>query len=319
MSAVLVPPQDDEVLRALLRRLHTGGRSDGHRIALVIAGGGMRGAYAGGMAHAISDAGLAGEFDVVYGSSAGAYIGAALLAGHGEGAARIFFEDMASPAFIDLRRLRRRRHVVSLDHLIDQILVEQKPLPWGLLSDLPVPLQVVATAVDDLSGHVLQPRTASEWRLAMRATSSIPLLAGQPVALHGRRWIDGSVSEPVPLLRALEDGSTHVLVLMNRDVRQVRRIDTSRRPALWTRGLDQLMPGLGAMAQGGRRLEPILQVLGDPRHPSRAQRHLWVAAPDRDAGVRGLTTDPEKVELATRIGYATLTAALRRAAQATEF
>ncbi len=131
------------MLAALLRRRDTGGRADGHRIALVIAGGGMRGAYAGGMAHALSDAGLAGEFDVVYGSSAGAYIGAALLVGHGEGAARIFFEDMASPAFIDLRRLRRRRHVVSLDHLIDHILVETKPLPWGLLSELPVPLHVV--------------------------------------------------------------------------------------------------------------------------------------------------------------------------------
>ena len=307
--------EDEEVLRALLRRRDSGDRGDGHRIALVIAGGGMRGAYAGGMAHAIGDAGLATEFDVVYGSSAGAYIGAALLSGGGEGAARIFYEDMASPAFIDLRRLHRRRSVVSLDHLIDQVLVESKPLPWGLLSDLPVPLRVVATAVDDMSGHVLQPRTASEWRLAMRASSAIPLLAGKPVDLHGRRWIDGSVAEPVPLLRALQDGNTHVLVLMNRNIRQIRRVDTSHGPAWWTRGLDQLVPGLGALAQGGRRLEPILQLLGDADHPSRAQRHLWVATPDVDAGVRGLTTDPARVELATRIGYAALAAALTRASR----
>ncbi|MDT7652806.1 MAG: hypothetical protein QOI36_4212, partial [Pseudonocardiales bacterium] len=85
---------DAEVLRALLRRRDAGIRADGNRIALVVSGGGMRGAYAGGMAHALDDAGLAGCFDVIYGSSAGAYIGAALLLGNGRGSAHIFFEDM---------------------------------------------------------------------------------------------------------------------------------------------------------------------------------------------------------------------------------
>lgn len=48
-------PGDDEVLCALLRRRRTGVRADGNRIALVVSGGGMRGAYAGGMAHALEE------------------------------------------------------------------------------------------------------------------------------------------------------------------------------------------------------------------------------------------------------------------------
>ncbi len=49
-----------------------GTRSDPHRLALVIEGGGSRAAYSTGMIGAIHDLGLTDCFDAVYGSSAGA-------------------------------------------------------------------------------------------------------------------------------------------------------------------------------------------------------------------------------------------------------
>ncbi len=308
-------PGDDEVLRALVRRRDRGDRADGRRIALVVSGGGMRGAYAGGMAHALDDAGLGGCFDVVYGSSAGAYIGAALLLGDGRGSAHIFFEDMACRAFIDPRRLSstfRGRPMVSLDHLLDHVMVVSKPMPWDRLRDSPVPLRVVATAADDLSPHVLEPRTAEEWKLALRATAAIPLLAGPAVELHGRRWIDGSVSEPLPVLRALRDGATHVLALLNRTGPELRRADPGAGPARWARALDRLAPGLGSIAQESSRHGPVLTVLDDAAHPSRGGAHLLALVPGRDVGIQGLTIDVGRVELATRVGYETLAAALRR-------
>jgi predicted patatin/cPLA2 family phospholipase len=304
---------DVEVLRALLRRRDHGGRrdgrwDDGHRIAAVVGGGGMRGAYTGGMAHALHDAGLEPFFDVVYGSSAGAYVGAALVLGDGRGAGHIFHEDMACRAFADPRRLGTRRPVVSLDHLIDVIMVTTKPLPWERLRDAAVPLRVVATAADDLTPHVLEPRTVAEWRAALRATATIPYLAGPAVELHGRRWIDGSVSEPLPVPRALAEGATHVLALLNRpaSVVPVRTADRAR----WTRALDRVRPGLGAIVARSHRMAPVLAVLGDPEHPARTGRHVLATAPAEDAGVRGLTTDRVRVERAARLGYAAMRAHL---------
>lgn len=306
---------DVEVFRALVRRRDSGRRrgarwDDGHRIAAVVGGGGMRGAYTGGMAHALHDAGLEPCFDVVYGSSAGAYVGAALVLGDGRNAGLVFHEDMACRAFADPRRLGTRRPVVSLDHLIDVIMVTGKPLPWERLRDAAVPLRVVATAVDDLTPHVLEPRTVAEWRAALRATATIPYLAGPAVELHGRRWIDGSVSEPLPLPRALADGATHVLTLLNRTAPRLRRHDPAAARARWTWALDRVRPGLGAMAQRSHRLAPVLQVLGDPGHPARAGRHVLATAPAEDAGVRGLTTDRARVERAAQLGYAAMAAAL---------
>jgi predicted patatin/cPLA2 family phospholipase len=197
---------------------------------------------------------------------------------------------------------------VSLDHLIDVIMVTTKPLPWERLRDAAVPLRVVATAADDLTPHVLEPRTVAEWRAALRATATIPYLAGPAVELHGRRWIDGSVSEPLPVPRALSDGATHVLALLNRTGPLVRRRTTGR--ARWTLALDRVRPGLGAIAQQSHRMAPVLEVLGDPAHPARTGRHVLVTAPAEDAGVRGLTTDRVRVERAARLGYAAMAAAL---------
>ncbi len=47
-------------------------RPEGAWLAVVIEGGGMRGAVSGGMALALHELGLGGAFDARYGSSAGA-------------------------------------------------------------------------------------------------------------------------------------------------------------------------------------------------------------------------------------------------------
>jgi hypothetical protein len=68
-----------DVLNLLHERYHShstpANRSDTHKLALTIEGGGMRGAVSGGMAAAIVCLGLSNAFDSIYGSSAGSIIG----------------------------------------------------------------------------------------------------------------------------------------------------------------------------------------------------------------------------------------------------
>ncbi|MDN5915832.1 MAG: patatin-like phospholipase family protein [Pseudonocardia sp.] len=299
---------DAEVLDLLRRRRddasHPGARSDPHTVALVVGGGGMRGAYAGGMVHALQDAGLANGFDAVYGSSAGAFVGTALVLGHGEDAARIFVDDMADRDFIDPRRFGSRRPVVSLDHLLDHILVHSKPTEWQSLVESPVRLRVMVTHAGDLRPHVITGLShGDDWKRAMRATAAIPLLTGPPVLIDGESWIDGSVGDPLPVARALQDGATHVLALMTRTVAELSRHHPGERTPLWARSLDLVAPGLGRMTQDVARHGESLALITDAAHPGRDGVHLQTIAPLRSAGVRGLTTDPIRVREATRIGH----------------
>ena len=191
---------------------------------------------------------------------------------------------MACRAFADPRRLGSRRPVVSLDHLIDVIMVTAKPLPWEQLRDATVPLRVVATAADDLTPHVLEPRTVAEWRAALRATATIPYLAGPAVELHGRRWIDGSVSEPLPVPRALADGATHVLALLNRTAALVRRRTAGR--ARWA-GARPRAAGLGAIAQQSHRMARCWRCSATPRTRPAPGGTCWPPRPPKTPGCAG--------------------------------
>ena len=79
------PMSQHPVARVLRERVeagsHPGARDDGHRVALVLEGGGMRGVVSAGMTAALERYGLTPCFDLVVGSSAGAINGAALIAG----------------------------------------------------------------------------------------------------------------------------------------------------------------------------------------------------------------------------------------------
>jgi predicted patatin/cPLA2 family phospholipase len=305
---------DQEVLDVLRRRgsagSSPGARDDEHRVALVIGGGGMRGAYVAGMLRALDRAGLVPAFDEVYGASSGGFSGAAFLTGAAAACAASYPEDLCTDVFINMRRLGTRRPVVALDHLVHDVLGERKPLAWHELGRTPAPLRVVATDAADLTAHTLEGmETVADWQRALRASASIPLLAGPPISYAGRRWVDGSVAEPLAMARALRGGATHVLVLLCRGADDLHP-DADAGLSLWARALDRVVPGLGTLAQGSRRYGTDLRLVTDAAHPERGPGHLAAIGPARSAGVGGLCVDHARVDEAVRIGDESAAAAL---------
>ena len=219
-------------------------------------------------------------------------------------------EDLCTRTFIDLRRLGTRRPAVALPYLLDDVLGARKPMQWHRLGLTPAPLHVVATDSSDLTAHTLTGMAAvADWRVALQASASIPLLAGRPVAYAGRRWVDGSVGEPLAMARALRGGATHVLVMLCRGVDDLHP-DAEAGLSLWARALDRIVPGLGTVAQGSRRYGADLRLVTDAAHPERGPAHLCAIGPARSAGVGALTVEVEPIGAAVRIGDASCTAAL---------
>lgn len=303
---------DLDVLELLLRRRAepgpAGAHRDGHRLALVVGGGGMRGSYTSGMLRGLERAGLRAGFDEVYGASSGAFGAAAFLVGEGEAGAACYPEDLSSRTFIDLRRLATGKPVLSLPFLVDEVLVRRKPLPWHDLTGGPIPLRLVATDTADLTAHTITADTAPGWRRAVTASASIPLLAGPPVEIDGRRWVDGSIAEPLAVARALRGGATHVLALLCRGSDELHPEQLTL--SWWARTLDRVVPGLGTLAQGSRRYRADLDLITDAAHPGRRSRHLLAIGPSRSAGVGGLCIDASALGEAVRIGDSSVGEAL---------
>ena len=218
--ALAGPAAQHEVLRALAARRRTGSRplarDDGLRIALVIEGGGMRGIISAGMALALDELGLVPAFDAVYGASAGAITGAWLLS-RPEGL-RGWAEPAYAKTLIRRTALLRGRPVADVRALIEDLYQTTFPMDFAAVLASPVEFHPLATDAATGQSTDLRPLIGNpaELRLALRASAALPLLAGPPVELAGRRFYDAGVSESVPYRTALTQGATHLLVLRSR-------------------------------------------------------------------------------------------------------
>jgi predicted patatin/cPLA2 family phospholipase len=225
-----------EVLQVLAERMRTGSepgrRTGGERVALAIEGGGMRGTVSAGMAHALHELGLLDSFDAVYGSSAGAISGAWLLSSEPD-RLRGWAEPDYAKALIRRGQLLRGKPVVDVEGLIEVVYQTEWPMDFDSVLASPVEFHPLATDVVTGESTDLRPLIgdAADLRLALRASACLPLLAGPPVGLDGRRFYDAGVSESIPYRTALAQGATHVLVLRSRrpDLDEAARPSRSNR------------------------------------------------------------------------------------------
>jgi predicted patatin/cPLA2 family phospholipase len=193
-----------------------GGRTDGRRIALVIEGGGMRGVVSAGMTAAIEQLGLRDAFDEVHGASAGAFNGAFLLAGQAAYLTALYPHGFGNPDFVSFGRALRGGALFDLDYVIGDVWRLQRPLRVDRILDSPIELHVTATDADlaeivDLTGL----RDGDEIRGALRGSARLPWLAGPPVPFRGRRLLDATLAEAIPI-HAARTAATDILVLQTR-------------------------------------------------------------------------------------------------------
>ena len=206
----------------------------------------MRGAVSGGMALALHQLGLADSFDAAYGSSAGALNAMWLVSGRVQEGIPTWTDPDLVEELINPRRALRLRPVVDVRRLVEERYEQLAPGLFGDVLAARTELHPLATVVEtaesvDLHDEVTDQRTL---QLALRATSTLPLLAGPPVDLGGRRLIDAGVSAAIPFRAALGQGATHLLILRSR--RHGERVEPPGRAsaALTGRLLRRLSPSV---------------------------------------------------------------------------
>jgi len=194
-----------------------GARTDGYRVALAIEGGGMRGSVSAGMALAVHELGMLDAFDAVYGASAGALAAAWLLSSRPQGLLGCL-DPRFMRACIRKTNLLRGRPMVDIERLIEEIYIREYPLDYASVLRTPIELHLLATDIDTGEPVDLYSKTTDidSLRLALRASTALPVLAGRPIALGDRRYFDAGLAESVPFRQALKDGATHVLVLRSK-------------------------------------------------------------------------------------------------------
>jgi predicted patatin/cPLA2 family phospholipase len=237
------------VLDVLAARRHSasepGARTDAHKFAVVLEGGGMRGVVSAGMTAAIERLGLTRCFDLVVGSSAGALNAAALLAGVARPAARMYHTVLASRRFVNPVRLLFGRPALDVRFVLAHAGEELDAERHERTIASPIPLHCVALDVDSAqSVPFTGMRTKDELFQVLLATTRMPWIGGPPVAIEGRRYIDGALTTPIPIALAKDAGATHILVLQTRPYGVPRSAGGRVGEAVIARYLRRLNPAL---------------------------------------------------------------------------
>jgi predicted acylesterase/phospholipase RssA len=311
-----------EVLRVIEERVGAGSkpghRSDPYRIALSIEGGGMRGTVSAGMALALHELGLVSAFDAVYGSSAGAITGAWLLSSTPEGLRGWADPDYAR-TLIRWSALLRGRPVVDVRTLIEVVYQTEFPMDFDSVLASPVEYHPLGTDAETGQSTDLRPLISGpvELRLALRASASLPFLAGPPVELGGRRFYDAGVAESIPFRTPLDQHATHVLVLRSRRpaVLNGTAVNGSAagsatpvpRPPRSTRLLTRTTLRNESLALRTTLLTRPARTAADAAHIAvmeAAGKALTVYPPETTPPVSRLTTDPRLLSAALESGRA---------------
>jgi predicted patatin/cPLA2 family phospholipase len=308
---------DDEALRtALLPRGARGGRV----VGLVVEGGGMRGAFAAGVATGLAEAGLPFDaFDMYFGSSAGALNLMYWLSRIPRIGTRVYVEDLTrddEPRFFRFRgrgellsRLCAGHPVMNL-HAVEHAMTVVRPIDREAVARSTAPVLFPITRADDLVTAFRDARDlpAADLLPTLLAAASVPVLADVYDLAHGR-YIDGACGAPLPVAEALARGCTDLVVLLN--------LPPPLGPAWYEtlvlyalagrRGLSSRVARAVRAGRAARR--DALELLERPP----AGVRMTVLAPDRRL-IRSLELDPAVVERCVEDGAAVGAAAVRRAA-----
>lgn len=190
------------------------GQSGSAKLGLIVEGGAMRGVYSGGALVALDQLGLNSVFDEVYAESAGAINACYFLSGQAQMGIRIYTEDLQTPRFVNPLRTRA---IINVDYVADVVLMRKKPLDQRALLASPSDLFVAITNALDGSPRLVDVKRENLPLLTLlKATTAVVPLYNRAVLLDGIPYVDGGISNPIPIQSALAAGCTHILVLLTR-------------------------------------------------------------------------------------------------------
>ena len=188
---------------------------DKPRTALVLAGGGTRGAVQIGMLQVLTEHGFVPHR--IYGSSVGAVNGAAFAGDPTrEGVQRMteIWRSLTREDVYPQGRLHgpwlyfQQRDSVFANAGLRKVIEEG--IAFERLEDAVIPVEVVATSLTDGRERWFTYGPAVE---AVLASSAVPAIF-PPVEIDEERFIDGAVVNNVPIRRAIDGGATRIVVLL---------------------------------------------------------------------------------------------------------
>ena len=264
------------------------------KIGLVLEGGGMRGLYTGGVLDALMDEKI--KADYVIGVSAGACNGVSYVSGQRGRNLRINTVRVLDRRYVGFRNFLTTGSVFGMDFIFDEIPNRLEPFDYAAFQQNPCAFEAGVSDVETGLPVYFGKEDIKDHSLVLRASSSLPMFAPM-VKYKGREYLDGGLTDPIPVRRALAQGCDRVIVVLTRERDFVKKAEPGRR--VYHRKYRRY-PAVPCMLD--RRHIVYNETLSYLRELEKEGRAL-VIAPAEPLGVGRFEKHVEKLQTAFETGY----------------
>jgi predicted patatin/cPLA2 family phospholipase len=186
-----------------------------NNVALVLEGGGFRGIYTAGVLDVLMQEGLL--FDYLIGVSAGAAYSVSYISRQYR--RNLAVNDYVSdPRYCSWGNLFKYGNYFNWDFVYHTVPMQLIPFDYDSFHQSSSKLHVVVTNI--VTGepeykllHTNNPEVFRDW---LTATSTLPFIS-KPKVIDGKVYMDGGLSDSIPVFKALSDGNQRAVVVLTRE------------------------------------------------------------------------------------------------------
>ncbi|MFN8578647.1 MAG: patatin family protein [Candidatus Sericytochromatia bacterium] len=267
--------------------------------ALILEGGAMRSVHSAGALKAFGEMGYSHDyFDFVFGASAGACNAAYFLAGQTNEFWKMWSDTLLSKDFVNVKNiLSRKKPVLNVDFAIEEVMLKRHPVNVKKILESNTKFYVIATNCSTGQAEYFLNDKEETFFDVIKASSSIPILYNKSVKIDGIEYMDGALSDSIPIKKAIELGAKEIYVLLTRhDGYRKRKTLADSLSATIYKKYPKIRDSIL-----NRHIEynECLEVIENQKEGI----EINIIRPRYDLGISRTTSDPSKLKSGFLIGY----------------
>ena len=275
------------------------------KTALVLEGGAMRGMYSAAVLDVLMDEGI--KVDAIYATSAGVLFGVNYISGQRGRAIRYNKRFSRDKRYMGIYSLVTSGNIINKDFAFYEV-----PFTLDVFDDeayMNSDVKMVATVTNVHSGGVeyIEVKSVLKQMEVLRAASAMPFVS-QMVELDGKLYLDGGLSDSIPLKKCQADGYERIIVVETRP-KGYRKSKSSSLPAkLFYSKYPNLVETINNRYSA---YNDILQEIDDLD----ARGEIVLVQPSKELHLGRIESDPERLQEMYDLGIGDAKALLPRIKQ----
>ncbi len=185
------------------------------KAGLVLEGGGLKGVYTAGVLDLFLDKGI--EFSSCYGVSAGACCLCSFLSKQRGRAYHVNVDYLDDKNYCSLYSLLKTGDLFGAEMCYHRIPDELYPYDYETYDQYQGVFYSVVTNIESGYAEYIPIKDMKKDIDAVRASASLPLVS-RNVNYHGKLYLDGGISDAIPLRKSMKDGNHKNVVVMTKEI-----------------------------------------------------------------------------------------------------